>query len=92
MMTKNNNIIKDLAVLQDYIANNEIDSYVIVAVAKDRKSVFNTYDVPGNPNDLLANLEILLTRLKMMLVMEEMQTLALDNLELIPDDLSNKRH
>lgn len=66
-MTKNikDDIINDLAVLQDYLSKNEPDSYILLVNGKDRNKYYVAYNMNGNPNDLIAQTELTMLELKL---------------------------
>lgn len=72
-MTANDNIENDLLLLTDWIDedNTDIASYIILAVDSDRARYFVAHDVEKNTSDLIYNLELLLTQLKISIIAQQ---------------------
>lgn len=68
-------LLKDLSILQDYIAKNELDSYMIIAMNSTAKDYFIAYNFKDSPNHLMARADLSVLELKMNVLCKEQDTL-----------------
>ena len=64
----NNLLINDLNTALEYAKGNDNSGYAIIITNKDRQNYYVAYDCTGNPNDILASLELTLLEIKMTLI------------------------
>lgn len=68
-------LLNDIDKLKQYIETNGVGSYMLLVNNDNRTDYFTTYDFNTSPNDLIANLELLLTEIKMRLVIKQVEEL-----------------
>ena len=68
----NENMLLSITESVDYLEDNSISSYLLLAINTNRADFILSSDYEGSANDLIAHLELFLTELKMRVVTDQL--------------------